>query len=158
MNTYEAKFDNKSKTKGTVKLTLYDKDGNVKQYVEQSNIITNLGREHFVDQLLPSPAQNAMSHYGVGSGSTSPVAGDTTLQTQVARVALESITQDSVQDDIIVYEAIFPAGTGTGTLTEGAIFNAGSGGLMLARSLFDTAVTKGADDTLRVEHSIEFEA
>jgi len=153
---YSQRSKNKGRTKGTVKLTLYDKDGNVKMESIQENIITNVGRAHFVDQHLPSPAQNIMSHYGVGTGTSTPVLSDTALQTQLSRVALTSTIKHASDDDIIVYEATFAAGVATGTLTEGGIFNANTAGVMLARSLFSPTVVKGAGDSLRVLHSIEF--
>ena len=49
----------------------------------------------------------------------------------------------------ITYTATFPAGTGTGAITEAAVLNASSSGTMLCRTTFPV-VNKAAGDTIAV--------
>jgi len=91
-----------------------------------------------------------MSHMAVGSGSTAAAAGDTSL-TELGRVSLTSTTivTTSVTNDAVQYVATFAAGTGTGAITEAGIFNAGSAGTMLCRTVF-AVINKGSLDTLTI--------
>jgi hypothetical protein len=88
----------------------------------------------------------------VGTGTTAAAVGDTTLQTAVAssRVTLTSAT---VTTNNVAYVATFPAGTGTGALTEAGIFNASSSGTMLCRTVF-SVINKGAADTLGITWTV----
>ena len=92
----------------------------------------------------------AMSHMAIGSGSTAAAASDTALGNQLGRVALTSTT---VSNAVVTYVASFPAGTGTGAVTEAAILNASSGGTMLCRTVF-SVVNKGAQDSMTVTWTV----
>jgi hypothetical protein len=78
--------------------------------------------------------------------------GDTTLQTVISgsRTTLSSTT---VTANAIAYVTSFPAGTGTGAVTEAGIFNAASAGTMLCRTVF-SVVNKGAADAMSVTWTI----
>jgi hypothetical protein len=82
----------------------------------------------------------------IGTGSTSPSASDTQLGTQTGRV---SLSNSVVSTNTITYTASFPAGTGSGAITEAGIFNASSSGTMLCRTTFPV-VNKAAGDTIAV--------
>jgi hypothetical protein len=138
-------------TKGHVRVQIIDQNGNVKSDKTFSNIVTTVGKAHIADQLAGVSAQNKMSHYAIGTGTNNPAIGDTALQTEIARVALSSAIATSNE---IIYTAIFPAGVGTGTITEYGIFNALSGGTLLARAE-QPAEVKGGSDAMIVEHTIE---
>ncbi len=125
-------------------------DGKIKQIVEASNLVVDTGLAHIIDQLYSSPAQGKMSHYAIGTGSTAVVAGNTTLQTEISRKALDSQSKSGV---ILTYYGAFGPGEGTGDLREGGILNAASGGTMLARVVF-ALVPKTASDTFVVNHTI----
>ena len=93
-----------------------------------------------------------MSHMEVGTGTTSAAVGNTALENDIgsARVALTSST---VTNNAIAYVASFPAGTGTGAITEAGIFNASSSGTMLCRTVF-SAINKGASDVLGITWTV----
>ncbi len=137
---------------GRVRIRIIDENGIVKVDKTFTNIVTTVGLAHIADQMAGVSAQNKMSHYAIGTGTNNPVAGDTALQTEIARVALSSAVA-SVNE--VVYTAIFPAGVGTGTITEYGIFNASSGGTLLARAE-EPAEVKTGSDAMVVEHTIEF--
>ena len=139
--------------RGRVRIILF-RNGKIIEKRESENLVVNSGLAHIADQLSASPDETAMSHMAIGTGTTAPTADDTALESEVARVALESRTDSGAN---IVYKAEFGAGTGTGAITEAGIFNASTGGTMLARDTFG-AINKGSNDVLRIEWTITFQA
>ena len=77
------------------------------------------------------------------------------MEIEIARIAIASC---SVEDYSITYRSEFPPGVGTGLITEGGIFNAALAGDMIARVTAPsfTSVNKEAEDTLVINHSLEF--
>lgn len=106
-------------------------------------MITIAGK-NFIANLIAEASNAAMSHMGIGTGSTAETLGDTTLQAEAARVAFASKTSSA---NVASYVATFPAGTGTGSITELGIFNASSNGIMLLRKTFGV-ITKSAGMSL----------
>lgn len=135
--------------KGTVHIVLKDKDGKVLDERTFPNLVVSSGL-NWVASRMTSGSDAVMSHMAVGSGSTAPALGDTTLQTEVSRIALASATSLLAQ---VRYVATFGAGVGTGSLQEAGIFNAGSSGTMLCRTTF-AVVNKGASDTLQITWTV----
>lgn len=137
------------KTKGTLTLVLTDENGNVKQQ-DEHNLVVSTGLAYIASRMKDATA-TAMSHMAVGSGSVAAAAGNTALGSELGRVALTSTTivTTSVADDAVQYVATFPAGTGTGAITEAGILNAASAGTMLCRTVF-AVINKGALDTLTI--------
>jgi hypothetical protein len=136
--------------KGHVNVKLYGEDGQLKDERDFDNLVTTAGKAHIADQLSSSPAGDAMSHYAIGSGTTDPAAGDTALETELARVSLTSRTDST---NVVTYVGTFPAGTGTGAVTEYGILNASSGGTLLARAEA-AVINKAAGDSLVVTHTL----
>ena len=64
---------------------------NNKVVQEINNLVVTTGK-NYVASRIKDATSNAMSHMAIGTGSTSPAAGDTTLGTETARVALTSTT------------------------------------------------------------------
>jgi hypothetical protein len=141
------------KLKGDVAVVLRDKNGNVKDDRKINNLIVDAGLNFICDRMKND--ETAMSHMGLGSGTTAPVAGNTTLESQLgSREVLDSST---VTGNQIVYVASFEAGEATGAVSEAAIFNAASGGTMLCRVSF-AVVNKSADDVLSISWTISLTA
>jgi hypothetical protein len=144
-------FNDAIKMTGTLKLVLTDENGNIKQEEEVKNLVVTVGKNYIASRMKDATA-TAMTHMEVGTGTTAAAVGDTTLQTAVAssRVTLTSTT---VTTNSVAYVATFPAGTGTGALTEAGIFNAASAGTMLCRTVF-SVINKGAADTLGITWTV----
>lgn len=134
---------------GAVQLTLTDSSGIIKQQVECKNLVVTTGKEWIASRMTTSPA-TLMSHMAIGTTNTTPANGNTTLITQVGRVALTSTTRSGAQ---ITYSAHFPAGTGTGAIVEAGIFNDGTAGSMLCRTAF-AAINKDVADTLTINWTV----
>lgn len=112
---------------------------------EIPNLVVNSGKD-YVTSRMKDTTKGAMSHMAVGTGSSAAAAGNTTLGSEAARVALTSST---VSNNTITYVATFGAGTGSGALTEAGVFNASSNGDLLCRTVF-SVVNKGANDAMTI--------
>lgn len=122
---------------------------NNKVVQEINNLVVTTGK-NFVASRIKDATASAMSHMAIGTGSTSPAAGDTTLGTETARVALTSTT---VTNADVAYVSSFGAGTGTGAITEAGLFNASSAGTLFCRTTF-SVVNKGADDSMTITWTV----
>lgn len=134
---------------GRLIIEVFDKDGNVKDKRDIENLVVAVGKTFIASRMVGATA-NVMSHMAIGSGTTAAASGDTTLGTELGRVSLSSSTSSGA---VATYVASFPAGTGTGAVTEAGILNAASAGTMLARTVFAT-VNKGADDAMSITWAI----
>lgn len=138
--------------KGELKIVLRDKDGNIKDERLVKNVVTTAGKTYIAARMTDTSQPTDMSHMAIGTGSTAAVVGDTTLETETARVALTG-SEGSPSTNTIVYTATFGAGTGTGALREAGVLNAGSSGTLLCRTVYDV-VNKGADDSITITWTI----
>jgi hypothetical protein len=139
--------------KGRVAIVLRGKDGKVKQEQEIRNLVVDAGLD-FIASRMGGTSSDVMSHMAVGSGSVAANAADTGLGSELGRVALASST---VTDNAIAYVATFGAGVGTGAVTEAGIFNDGTTGDMLCRTVF-AVVNKQADDSLQITWTVTLNA
>lgn len=141
------------KLRGRLRIVLTGEDGKVKDEREINNLVVTIGKD-FVTSRMIGTAKAVMSHIGVGTSSTAAATGQTDLQTPLVRSntsfsANQSTSGGGTTNDTVTYTATFPAGTGTGALTEAGIFNAASAGDMLARTVF-SVINKGAGDALTI--------
>lgn len=134
-----------SYSSGKAFLVLTGQDGQEKDRFEAKNLIVTSGKIWQTARQKETGRPNEISHLACGTGTNAPAMGDTTLQTELVRVAATSSTNTNV----VTYSGTFPAGTGTGALTELGLFNASSGGTLVSRVTFPV-VNKGANDTLTV--------
>jgi len=147
-------FDDNLKLSGQVDIVLRDKNGNVKEERTEENLVVTTGLGYIASRMKDASA-TAMTHMGLGSGTTAAAAGQTDLVTLLgAREALDSTT---VTANAVAYVASFEAGDATGAVTEAGIFNASTSGTMLCRVKFDV-VNKAADDTMTVTWTITVSA
>jgi hypothetical protein len=139
------------KITGSVKIDIIGADGAVKDSREIKNLVVTVGKNYIASRMKDATA-TAMTHMELGTGTTAAAVGDTTLQTAISgsRVTLTSTT---VTTNAIAYVASFPAGTGTGAVTEAGVFNAASAGTMLCRTVF-SVVNKGAADAMSITWTI----
>jgi len=134
---------------GALKIVLADAEGNIKDELEVPNLVVDVGK-NFIASRMIGTTDDIMSHMAIGTGTTSPAGGDTTVESEVGRVALTSNVRT---DNAIAYVATFPAGTGTGAITEAGILNDSTGGILLCRTTF-SVINKGAADTLGITWTV----
>lgn len=133
---------------GRVRIQLFDGEGNLKEEQTVKNLVVTTGLNHIADRLGASSPATRMSHMEVGTGTTAAAAGDTALGSAIASSRV-SLTTQTVSTNTVEYVGDFPAGTGTGAVTEAGVFNASSAGTMLCRTVF-SVVNKAAADTLKI--------
>mgnify|MGYP005989002715 CR=1 FL=1 len=138
----------KMRAAGRVHIQLFDQSGNLKEEQTVKNLVVDTGLAHIANRLGASSPATRMSHMEVGTGTTSPAAGNTALETAIASSRV-SLTTQTVSTNTVEYVGDFPAGTGTGAVTEAGVFNASSSGTLLCRTTF-SVVNKGASDTLKI--------
>ncbi len=138
------------KLTGEMKLTLTNGEGNVTQEVIVPNTVVTAGKGFIASRM--NTTTTTMSHVELGTGTTGANVANTTLETVISssRTALTSTT---VTANAVAYVVTFPAGTGTGAVTEAGIFNASSSGTMLCRTTF-SVINKAAADTLGITWTI----
>lgn len=134
---------------GRLLIEVFDADGKLKKVMDVPNLVVDSGKD-FIASRMKDATATAMSHMAVGTDSTAAAAGQTALLAEAARVAL---TSTNVSANVITYVATFPAGTGTGALTEAGIFNASSAGTMLCRTVF-SVINKGALDAMTITWTV----
>ena len=139
------------KITGDVRIDLFDANGVVKDTREIKNLVVTVGKT-FIASRMVGVLATVMGWMELGTGTTAAAVGDTTLQTVIAssRVALTSGTSAT---NVATSVVSFPAGTGTGAVTEAGIFNAASAGTMLCRTVF-SVVNKGAADAMSITWTI----
>jgi hypothetical protein len=132
--------------KGELELLLRGPDGRIKARRKTKNIITTVGRNAIVDNLLASPTLGKPTHGEVGTSGTAAAVGDTTITGGFGRVALTSKTRAT---NVLTMVYNLAAGTATGALQEAGIWDALTAGTLWARGTY-TTINKGASDTLQV--------
>lgn len=138
-------------TSGTISLVLTGPNGEVKSSQTVPNLIVTSGK-NFSALRMSGTTAGVMSHMAVGTSSSAPIPANTTLGTEIGRVALVT-AGGVVSDNIISHSGVFGPGVGTGPITEAGIFNASSGGIMLNRAIF-SVVNKDALDSLTINWAV----
>lgn len=120
------------------------------------NIIPTAGRTAIAQHLTnasPSPSTLLVNYFGLGSGTTAPANGDTTLETEVFRNAVASRTN---ANNIAYITGFFASTDTSGTYREVGLFINGTGtantGTLLSRVAVN--ITKTSVQTLTVDYTI----
>jgi hypothetical protein len=139
------------KITGDVKIDIIGADGAVKDSREIKNLVVTTGKT-FIASRIVGVASTVMGWMELGTGTTAAAVGDTTLQTVISGSRV-TLTSGTAATNVVTYVASFPAGTGTGAVTEAGVFNAASAGTMLCRTVF-AVVNKGAADAMSITWTI----
>lgn len=144
------------KAVGQLNIEIKGANGEVKESVFIPNLVVTTGKNYIANRMKDTTSgftqENQMSHMAVGTDDTGALVANTTLGSELARVALTT-AGGSVLNNVVTYQATFNPGTGTGAITEAGIFNAASSGTMLCRTTF-AVVNKGADDTMSITWTV----
>ena len=131
-------------------LQVFGSDGKLKQETFVHNTVTSAGKDGIADQMLAAPSLPKMGWMAIGTGTPSA----TLLGAEVARVAFTSKTRLA---NVITVIANYPAGTGTGAITEAGTFDVVTANTvnMWMSASFGT-LTKAAGDSLAVTWTLTF--
>ena len=149
--------------KGNVDMVLYDETGQIKDERHIDNLIVNAGVEGVASRIAPHDGPiNPPAPYNyiaLGSSATGADPAQTALVaelptgTSYARIQDGTAQYTTSGGNKLTLSVTFAPGQGTGTLRESGVFNAPSGGSMLARQTF-AEIQKAAGDTLTVTWTI----
>lgn len=123
------------------------KEDGVSETFEHKNLVVAAGKTNIAARMAGNTVA-VMSHMAVGTGNTAATTSDTTLSTELARVAL-TVGGGTPSSNTVTYSATFPAGTGTGALQEAGVFNDSSTGTMMCRTVFPV-INKQAADSITI--------
>jgi hypothetical protein len=133
------------KMSGELTVTVTAQDGTIKEQFLVPNLVVTVGKNYIASRMASNSA-TVMNHMAIGTGTATPIAGDTALGTEAGRVALSSF---SATTNAVTATATFPAGTGTGAITEAGILNGDTTGTLLCRTTFPV-VNKAASDSIAI--------
>jgi len=144
--------------RGELEIIVRDKNGRIKKYLKKKNVITNVGKAQ-VAGLINGVVTTPFKYIAIGTGTTSPSANNTALENEIARKAgSTSRSSTNVSNDTAVVEATFSSAdglSGSHNVSESGLFDAASGGHMLARQTFTAIpVNWSGGDTLTIRWRI----
>lgn len=138
-------IDETMQLQGAMTLIVRRASGDI-ETVHKDNIIVNVGFDFIADAIGKSTSRpSVMGFIALGTGTTAAAASQSALVSELDRNA--ATYAHTTGTKAFSFTADFPAGDGTGAITEAGVFNAASGGIMLDRVVFPV-VNKGADDSL----------
>ncbi len=121
--------------------------GRIKDERNIHNIFLTAGKSR-IAQLINGVSSNFFDYIGIGTGTTSPVVGDTDLETEVTR-ALATLSEDPSGTAKWVKVFTFNSGDSF-AITETGVFDAlASGGVLMNRSTF-SALNVDVDTDLSI--------
>lgn len=119
------------------------------------NVITNYTRGQLVQAFKGASVAVDVTHIAVGSSGTAALPTDTALGAEVIRSAPTSIIDYSVTS--VGFKLFLSASVGNGTtFREIGLFDAPSGGNMMARSVSFTPIAKNSGITITFTHIISY--
>lgn len=146
------------KLAGEIRLVLKDKNGNLREDRLIKNTITTVGKAQLARLMILDVAGTAFDYIAIGIGTAGATAlgSECTTNGGARRGGADVVgTQETttLTGDTAQFVTTF-AFTGSLAITEEGIFNASSGGTMLASQSFDVLnVANG--DTLQITHKIK---
>jgi len=146
---------NISKMRGFWWVRLYGPDGTLKEEKKGENVITTVGKEYIASYLNDSvtvPVTFNMRYVGIGSGTTGESIADIALEDELSR---QSGNVSYITGAIYRVTATFATGSGTGAISEYAVFDSALAGTILNRDT-ELVLNKGADDVLTVICDLTF--
>lgn len=140
--------------KGNLEVVLLDENRVIKDTRKVNNLVVAVGK-NYISSRMTSNSSVIMSHMAIGTANIAATTSQTFLLGENARVGLDST---NITNNTITYVATFPAGTGTGTIAEAAVFNnpSANSGTMLCRTRFNE-VNKAAADTVVITWNVTVE-
>jgi hypothetical protein len=120
-----------------------------------TNVITNYARTQIIRSFRGNGLPITVTHIGIGTSGTAPLATDTALGNEVYRAVPTSQVDYSPTE--LGFKLFVSASQANGsTLREIGLFDASSGGNMMARSTSFTPIAKNASITVTFTHIIRY--
>jgi hypothetical protein len=121
----------------------------------RKNVVTNVGLAAIIRLIGSGLTENKFGYIAIGTGTTPEAITDTALQTEIKRKsATVSQVTTTITGDTALFEATFSSAdtlSGSHNVSEAGVFNASSGGILLARKVFSAVpVNWDAGDQLTI--------
>lgn len=131
-------------------------NGELEKYLvdEGKNLVVDAGLQQIID-LMVGKNTTSFTHCSTGSGTNTPAAGDTDLQTSLGRVAISERYRSGLS---AAFDTFFVAGDNNGSWNETGIHTAASGGTMLCRRKFGATFTKASTNTALIQWTVTLAA
>ena len=150
-----------ARIKGRVKLTIRDKNGNVREKTDwMYNTITNTALAELSGLAGNTGSKTAFTYLALGTDSTAPAATQTALLAEItdsglsrASATVSQVTTTQTNDTLQLVHTW--TATATKVVEEVGVFNASSGGTMAGRSLTGTK-TVNSGETIEATYQIIF--
>jgi hypothetical protein len=129
---------------------LFDKDGNLKDYREVHNTVTNAGKYGIMDQILATPTLAKIGWCELGTGT-----GGTTKLNAYIIGSRNAFTSKTRTNAVVTTVTDWAAADGTGAITEAGLFDVVTEDTvnMWCYATF-AVINKGALDTLQITWTI----
>jgi len=119
-------------------------------HTESGAMITDSGLNLLL-RLLCGDTEKYVDYCAVGSGTTPPSASDTQLENEIDRVPTHSY---DIQGNRLELEFLFDTTEGNGTINEVGLLNEDEDGILFARQVLSTPISKTNTDTLLIRWTI----
>lgn len=144
------------KLEGVYKFTLKNIHTGEEKVTIVKNLIPTVGRAVIANQLTsasPSPASPRINYSALGTNTSTPANGDTTLGTETFRKAIASQTNSN---NVAYCTAFYTATEVSGTFREAGLFINGTGtvdsGVLFSRVAIN--ITKTTSETLTIDYTL----
>jgi len=161
MKAVNIRWDENAKLVGWFEWIVFDKNGNIKSMGRSKNLVVNAGLAEVAGLILSDVGGTAFDYLALGTDSTAPSATDTALGAEItdsglARAAATGTrVTTSVTNDTAQLQHTWTA-TASKSIRECGVFNAASGGTMLARANITVDVNSG--DSIQLTYKIQMQA
>lgn len=119
------------------------------------NLVVDAGLAQIIDLMIATDT-SSFTHCRVGSGTNTPAAGDTDMQTIISTGL--TITNRYKSGLVAYFDTFFSTTANNGTWAETGIANASTGSDLLCRRKFSSTFTKATTNTALVAWSITLAA
>jgi len=135
--------------KGIVTINFFDHFGRVTRTIEENNLVTNAGKNFFVNKIIdePSIAGSAVQSIALGDGSTVPTETDTALENETGRIQISSI---SSSNNIGEFVTSISAGVATGTIQEAGLYTSDDTPILISRIVLSSPFVKQPNESITV--------
>ena len=122
---------------------------------EGHNLVVDVGMQQIID-LMIDVSDSGFTHCRVGSGTNTPAAADTDMQTIIGSgLAVTTRYRSSLSAN---YDTFFSTSDNNGSWNETGLATASTGGTLLCRRKFNSTFTKSTSNTALIAWSITLAA
>ena len=132
--------------KGRLTIKKFDRDNKLTYETEVNNLVVTSGKE-FIASRIVGETYDPIGYMAIGDDATVAALAQTTLVNELSRVATSAASASGVN---VTFSALFPAGSGTGSIVEAGLFNQSETAVLT----FDGASAVASNTITYVNHGL----